>query len=750
VRAYVLAVVAAGLGLTAYTLITAPHIDLLPLLVACAAAAIAERIKVAVTEDSPVAISLSLAVVLAVGVALGPFGAALAGLAAGLGSGLIRSQRPPMIKTAFNAGLFALAGGAAALTYGAAGGRLGAGRAVSITDVAACAAAMLEYFLVAWPLLVGILRLTSGKPIREIWEDMRWMPAQIGVSGLIGFTLGAAYLLYGWVGAAVYVAPLLALREAMRQYTRRVGQQMDELRQAHAAADEANVRLTAANADLDSTNEGLLKTLAAVIDARDIYLYGHSVQASKYAGQVARKLGLSDQQVRVIELGALLHDLGKIGVSEAILNKPARLTDEEYAEVQNHCDIGYHLLSNLPHFGEVAEVVWSHHEEYDGTGYPRELKGEEIPIGARIVSVVEATEAMVSDRPYRKGMSPDDVLLELANGAGSQWDPAVVAAFSGILSADRKHLVMRNSALDVELSRTPVAELVRRSTVGAEVGAQSALGDVNQTFHSAAHPIFVVDDSLRVVAANTTAERATGWREAELQGRSWFDMCADPAPQMATPQSFFRTPHTIRMRRSDKTEVAVELVSARLQTNSAGYWLVLAAPADTATGAGDLAVQSDVLTGLANRTELERRVRIAMRKRVWPLTLVVFDIDGLGPINQTFGHKTGDVALTTMATVLASQLRAGDIAARVGDDRFAALMCEATIQDAGSVVARVEGTMPSAAAGLDCVVEFCSGAAEWNGEEDYGQLLGRAETWLAAEKRSRRGLDARLPVASGA
>ena len=508
VDAYVLMVIVGGLGLTVLTLSMAPRVDIIPLLVACASAAVAERVKVAVAEDSPVAISLSLAVVLAIGVAIGPFGATLGGLAAGLGGGLLRRRRPPMIKTAFNAGMFALGGGAAALAYAAIGGRLGTSHTVGALDVAACLAAMLAYFAVAWPLLFGILRLTAEASLREIWEDMRWMPAQIGISALLGFTLGAAYLLFGWGGAAVYVAPLLAVREAMRQYTSRVGKQMHELWMAHAAADEANRRLLTANSELDSTNEGLLKTLAAVIDARDIYLYGHSVQASKYAGQVARKLGLTDQQVRVTELGALLHDLGKIGVSEAILNKPARLTDEEYEEIKHHCDIGYQLLSNLPHFEEVAEIVWSHHEDYDGTGYPRGISGEDIPIGARIVSVVEATEAMVSDRPYRKGMSPDEVLQELADGAGSQWDPIVVETFSGILSADRKHLVMRNSALDVELSRSPVAEIIRR---GARDGIEPAtpLAEINDTFHGASQPIFVLDDSLRVVAANPSAERAT-------------------------------------------------------------------------------------------------------------------------------------------------------------------------------------------------------------------------------------------------
>jgi diguanylate cyclase (GGDEF)-like protein/PAS domain S-box-containing protein len=334
-------------------------------------------------------------------------------------------------------------------------------------------------------------------------------------------------------------------------------------------------------------------------------------------------------------------------------------------------------------------------------------------------------------------MSPDEVLMELAAGAGTQWDRQVVEAFSGILSADRKHLVMRNSALDIELSRSPISDLVRRGADETAEATGSPLEAVNETFLGARQPVFILDEGLRIVAANPAAERATGWREVEVQGRSWLEVCADEEPQMASPQSFINGRRVTRLRRADATDMAVEMVGARLQSNSAEYWMVLAAEAEAMAGEGDLTVRTDVMTGLPNRAELERRARIAMRKRAWPLTVTVFDIDGLGAINETFGHDTGDGAVKTLSTVLASQLRAGDIAVRLSGDRFAALMVEATLQDACRIVERVEAALPAAAADLDCVVEFCSGAAEWNGDEEFGQLLGRAETWLTAEKRSR-------------
>ena len=741
VRFYVTGIFVAGLAVTAYSMTFGSPDHLVPVLVFCLAAAAAERIRVMVASDS-FAISLSLAVVLAAAVATGPDGASLAALAAGLGT-LVgrRSGRPPVIKALFNAGLFATAGGLAAIVYTVAGGALGANLHWSMRDVAACLAALLTYFAVACPALLGILHLTTRRGFRDLWQDLRWMPVQISVSAALGFTLGTAYLLFGWVGAAIYVAPLIGLREAMRQYTSRVATQMEELRQAHAEADEANQRLTALNEALDVTNEGLLKTLASVIDARDIYLYGHSVQASKYAGQVARIMGLSAEQVRITELGALLHDLGKIGVSEAILNKPARLTDEEYEEIKSHCEIGYHLLSNLPQFEEVAEIVYSHHEEYDGTGYPRKLKGEEIPIGARIVSVVEATEAMISDRPYRRGMTPDEVLNELANGAGTQWDPEVVRIFSGMLSSDRKHLAMRNSALEIALNRTPIGELVKSQDA-------PSLEGVTATFHGATQPIFILDQDYRVAAANPAAERITGYSEVQLQERDWADLTGAGDLHRDAGHNFFSSARTIQLQRAGGDSVDLEITGSPLRTNSASYWMVLAHDV-SARRRSDDSPETDALTGLALAADFIREARAALDAQVEPLTVAVIDIDGMRAINETFGREVGDSAMRTMARVLQAQLRNGDMAARLEDDSFALLMRRASLPDAGRVLQRVEDALPDAgrADDIECVVEFCSGAAQWNGHESYEEFMARANLWLEAEKRSRKpGSVVALPI----
>ncbi|HEV3231138.1 MAG TPA: HD domain-containing phosphohydrolase [Candidatus Dormibacteraeota bacterium] len=726
VRAYILAVFAAGIGMLVLAAVTAHNVSPVALLVFCAAAALGELMRMRVTYES-VSISLTLIVNLAAVIALGPLGAAASGATAATAAGIWLRPRPELRKTLFNIGLFSLCTGAAGFAYQLAGGRIGVGNhGADLRDGLACAAALLANFAVNWPLVIGIVHLTSGKPVKQIWNDsLRWTIIQIGVAAAIGFTLGAAYLLFGWPGAAVYLLPVVALRESIRQYTSKVSAQLAEVTAAHAEADTANRRLAALNRELDETNAGLLKTLASVIDARDIYLYGHSVQAARYAKEVAERLELPAEEIKNAEYGALLHDIGKIGVSEAILNKPARLTEDEYREVQTHCEIGYALLSNLPHFASIADVVRSHHEEWDGTGYPRGLAGEDIPIAARIVSVVEATEAMVSDRPYRKGMSPDEVLEELRRGAGTQWDPRVIEVFSAILSQDRKHLAMRNSALEVALSRTPIAALIG---AGKTPGMRS-LQDMTATFDGAEQPIFILDDQLRVVSINPNAERITGYRGNQLEGTLWADMCMAEELRMRLSPEFFSVPRVVMLRRADEGGVNLEISATPLKTNSAAYWLLIAHR--VGDGASPRlrpqeAVAVDQRTGLAPRESFTERLLEAMRGGVQPLTVAVVEIDGLAAIVETFGAQARDEALGTLGRTLRTQLRQVDLGAHWDDDRCAVLMPGSTPQDAVRVMARIEANLPAAYAAQDFPVDTHHGIAAWDGRERLEDLMARA------------------------
>lgn len=176
-----------------------------------------------------------------------------------------------------------------------------------------------------------------------------------------------------------------------------------------------------------------ITTIVSMLDARDSYTEGHSKRVSIYSTQIAKGLGMSDTEVENIRKVALLHDIGKIGVSDIILNKPGRLTDEEFALMKLHSTIGGEIIENIKTIPEVDLGVKYHHERYDGKGYPAGLKGDDIPYIARIIAVADAYDAMSSDRIYRKRLSYDTVMAELEKGTGTQFDPEIAKVMIGLL-----------------------------------------------------------------------------------------------------------------------------------------------------------------------------------------------------------------------------------------------------------------------------------------------------------------------------
>lgn len=176
---------------------------------------------------------------------------------------------------------------------------------------------------------------------------------------------------------------------------------------------------------LEEVSQGLLEALGA----RDAYTRQHSERVRDLARRLGRALKLEPHRALHLQHGAVLLDVGKIGIPDSILLKPGKLTEEEYETIQTHPVIGHRILTAARFPGPVAEIVLSHHERYDGTGYPHGLSESRIPLGARIVAVADAWDAMTSNRPYRKALSRKKALEELRKGAGTQFDPDVVKAF---------------------------------------------------------------------------------------------------------------------------------------------------------------------------------------------------------------------------------------------------------------------------------------------------------------------------------
>ncbi len=180
---------------------------------------------------------------------------------------------------------------------------------------------------------------------------------------------------------------------------------------------------------------GTIKSLVTTLEARDAYTRGHSDRVAAIARIIARESGYSNEQAERLHLTGLLHDIGKIGVPDQVLNKPGRLDDEERDAIQQHPEIGYEILRSIPSLEDVLPGVLHHHECLDGTGYPHGLAGDRIPQDARILAVADAFDAMTSDRPYRAGMSVSRAVEILTSGAGQQWDHDAVAVFLAQIDA---------------------------------------------------------------------------------------------------------------------------------------------------------------------------------------------------------------------------------------------------------------------------------------------------------------------------
>lgn len=186
------------------------------------------------------------------------------------------------------------------------------------------------------------------------------------------------------------------------------------------------------NEQISSVNHlsEIATSLAGAIDAKDPYTKGHSTSVSRYSEALARAINLPEEEVERITLGALLHDVGKIGIPENILKKPDRLSDDEWAIMKQHPVIGAEkVLMPNEALRDLIPIVKYHHEHIDGSGYPEHLKGDEIPLAAKIVAVADAFHALISDRPYRKGLSLDVACNILQEGAGKQWDTNLIRKF---------------------------------------------------------------------------------------------------------------------------------------------------------------------------------------------------------------------------------------------------------------------------------------------------------------------------------
>ena len=206
--------------------------------------------------------------------------------------------------------------------------------------------------------------------------------------------------------------------------------QASYLRDLEKTVEERSVALRDTLRSLKEASEETLEALVAALDAREHQTLAHSKRVSEYTFHLAEVMDVSSGAMAAMRRGAMLHDIGKIGISDTILLKPGRLTVEEWATMRRHPEIGKRLIEGIAFLRGAVPIIYCHHEKWDGSGYPRGLKGDEIPLGARIFSLADSLDAITSHRPYRRARTWGDARAEIVRSTGTQFDPAVVDAFN--------------------------------------------------------------------------------------------------------------------------------------------------------------------------------------------------------------------------------------------------------------------------------------------------------------------------------
>jgi HD domain len=348
-------------------------------------------------------------------------------MAVALGAAFVQGvrRRPELYKAIFDAANFAVAGAAASLAFDA---------FESSRLIAACVAGVV-FALINNGLLCLAMSFAERTPISKIWfERFHWARFHFALFGPVALAATIAYEQVGVAGLVAFTLPPALMILSVRQYLERTAAAVEEAR-------EANLNLRRAHKDT-------IAALSRSMEAKDTYTGGHTERVSAVAVGLGRRLGYRDEELEAIEIGALLHDIGKIGVPGHVLRKNGPLTDDEWELVKKHPLISDYILSELDLHPFVRQCARSSHERIDGTGYPDKLKGDQIPLPARIVLVADAMDALTTDRPYRSARPLAAALEELRAHAGTQFCPTVVAAVEGlwqdepeVLGAGRLHAV---------------------------------------------------------------------------------------------------------------------------------------------------------------------------------------------------------------------------------------------------------------------------------------------------------------------
>ncbi len=293
------------------------------------------------------------------------------------------------------------------------------------------AAAGVAYYAVN----IGLLTTVIAIETQERWLDVlrkrfEWLLVYYAMYGVVASMLAVAYGLEGALGLIVFAAPLVLVRKAQADYIKHAESSAQKLREAAAIIQHQNETLVEANTLLRTRATDAMESLAAAIDARDTYTAGHSRRVQRIALAIGRELGLEGFELDAVSFAALFHDVGKLGVRDDVLLKQGPLDEADWWEIRRHPEEGERIIGHLGFLADSTPAIRHHHERFDGSGYPDRLRGEEIPISARVLHVADALDSMLSSRVYRPALPLEHALEELAQGRGSQFCPRCADALN--------------------------------------------------------------------------------------------------------------------------------------------------------------------------------------------------------------------------------------------------------------------------------------------------------------------------------
>jgi diguanylate cyclase (GGDEF)-like protein/putative nucleotidyltransferase with HDIG domain len=696
----------------------------------------------------------------------------------------IREPNPPH-RTLFSMATLVITAFAAGNVYVLAGGT--PGHLDPWLGIAPLAAAAASYFLVNTVLVATAIAFSTDAPMVRVWnQNFLW-----GAPGyLIGAAVSAGFvLLQQYSSHALMPFAIVPLFLTYRSYKVYLGRIEDEQLQVKQIAD---------------LNFATIEALALAIDAKDQTSQSHLRRVQLYATAVARELNMSENHIQGVKTAALLHDIGKLAVPEHILSKPGPLTTEEFQKIRAHPKIGADIISAVPFPYPVAPLILSHHERWDGKGYPSGLKGEEIPLGARILTVVDYFDAVMAERPYHKALPFDAAVALLKQESGKALDPIIVETFVRLLpglqeqAAKLEPLVARmrpaqepappprsadadkNVFDDIALAHREIYALYEiAQAMGTSLGLPDTMALITSKlanlvpFSGSALFLFEEEtDSLRCHLANgddaeliqqvvvRSGDGLTGWvarnRRSVVNARPSADF---EAAGMSAVNSRLQAALVCPLLASDKFIGTLALYHEEAGFYREDHRRLLERISEQAAIVIKNALEfertrqdslTDPLTGLPNTRNLFLHLNreLARAERLHTeVSLMVMDLDRFKEINDTHGHHVGDRALREVARVLLAAIRPYDMCVRYAGDEFIVVLSGCGADEAENkrleLQTAVENVIFEARPTRRVPLGISVGAAVFPQDGgSYESLLASADSRMYQDKasRKRRGL----------